>query len=150
MVTDFLSRRAIKIPLDSQSKASVLEELVDLLCNVYDLDMKGEILEAVLEREELMSTGVGYGIAIPHAKLDSINSSKLVGGITAGGIDFDSVDMKPAKIFFLLVSPRNGSGDHVRILSGLSRILHSPDVRVEVINSSTPEELIGVLKKYDE
>ncbi|MGC9315609.1 MAG: PTS sugar transporter subunit IIA [bacterium] len=150
MVTDFLSRRAIRIPLDSQSKAAVLEELVDLLCNVYDLDMKGEILEAVLEREELMSTGVGYGIAIPHAKLASINSSKLVGGIAASGIDFDSVDMQPAKIFFLLVSPRNGSGDHVRILSGLSRILHSPDVREEVINSSTPEELIGVLKKHDE
>lgn len=150
MITDFLSKRAIKIPLESQTKPAVLKELVDLLCKVYELDKKGEIMEAVLEREELMSTGVGYGIAIPHAKLDFINTSKLVGGIAPSGIEFDSVDGKPAQIFFMLVSPRNGSGDHVRILSGLSRILHSQEVRDLVISSSTSEDLIEAIKKYDE
>ncbi|HDR90918.1 MAG TPA: PTS sugar transporter subunit IIA [candidate division Zixibacteria bacterium] len=150
MVTDFLSKRGIKIPLDAQTKPEVLVELVDLLCDIHELDSRSEIIDAVLEREELMSTGVGYGIAIPHAKLDFISSSKLVGGISATGIDFDSVDMKPAKIFFLLISPRNGSGDHVRILSGLSRILHSPEVREEVINSTSAEEIIAILKRHDE
>ncbi len=149
MITEFLFKRGIKIPLDSQTKPTVLKELVDLLCDVFDLEQKAEILDAILEREELMSTGVGYGIAIPHAKLDFINSSKLVGGIAPIGIDFDSMDGSPAQIFFLLVSPRNGSGDHVRILSGLSRILHSPEVREEVINSTTPEELIQSIKKHE-
>lgn len=150
MVTNFLTKRALKIPLDSSTKPEVLKELVDLLCKIHELKPRSEILNAILEREEVMSTGVGYGLAIPHAKLDFINSSKLVGGIAPAGIDFDSVDGKPAQIFFLLVSPRNGSGDHVRILSALSRILHSPEVRDEVIQSSTPDELIQTLKRNEE
>lgn len=149
MVTKFLSKRALKIPLDSLTKPAILKELVDLLCDVYDLNQKSEILDAILEREEVMSTGVGYGLAIPHAKVDFINTSKLVGGIAPVGIEYDSVDGKPAQIFFLLVSPRNGSGDHVRILSALSRILHSPEVREKVIQSTTPDEFIEILKKHE-
>lgn len=150
MVTDFLSKRAIRIPLQSVTKPAILNELIDLLCDVYEIANKEAILTAILEREELMSTGVGYGIAIPHAKLDSISASKLVGGLVPSGIEYDSVDGQSAKIFFLLVSPRNGSGDHVRILSGLSRILHSKEVREQVLTAKNPEQLIAVLREYDE
>jgi len=149
MVVDFLLKRAIKIPLESTTKPGVLIELVDLLCDVYELDRKEEILTAILEREELMSTGVGYGIAIPHAKIDFITVSKLVGGVSPSGIDYDAVDGRLSQIFFLLVSPRNGSGDHVRILSSLSRTLHSQEVRDMVITAPSSEQLIRILREYD-
>ena len=147
-ITHF-SKNWAKIPLESINKPAVIAELVDLLCRVYGLEYKGKILDAILEREEMMSTGVGYGIAIPHAKMDEISSPKLVGGIAPAGIDFGAVDGRPSTIFFLLVSPRNGSGDHVRILSGLSRILHDPEVREEALSANTQEEFIDVLKEHD-
>ncbi|RKZ31984.1 PTS fructose transporter subunit IIA [bacterium] len=149
MFTNYLPRRGVKIPLESENKPSVITELVDLLCEVYNLRIKNEILAAVLEREEILSTGVGYGIAIPHAKMDDISSPKMVAGLSPDGIEFDSVDGKPARIFFLLISPKNGSGDHVHILSELSRILNNPVTREEILKSKNAGDFIDTLKKNE-
>ena len=147
MVADFLPSRGVRLELDSRDKASVIKELVSLLCEVYGLDEK-KVLEAVLKREEMMSTGVGYGVAIPHAKIEGITTPKLVGGLVREGLDFDSIDGRPAKIFFLLVSPREGAGDHVNILSELSKILNKPEAREEILAAGDAGEFIAALRRF--
>ncbi len=148
MLTNFLPKRAVKVNLSSTDKSSVIEELVELLCDVHGLHNCSEVLDVILEREKVMSTGIGHGIAIPHAKLDSVSSPKMVAGLAKDGIEFDSVDGKPASIFFLLLSPKNGSGDHIKILSELSRILNGPKVREELLLSETASDFLQVLKKH--
>jgi len=149
MITEKLPVRAVKIPLLSKDKASIIDELVQHLCDVYSLDSYDEILGSVLEREEMMSTGVGFGIAIPHAKNDKITAPKMVAGIAESGIYFDSIDHRPAKIFFLLVSPKNDSGEHVRILSELSRILNNPKARDEVAAAEDGQQLVDALHRFE-
>jgi fructose-specific phosphotransferase system IIA component len=150
MVAEYLPKRAIKISLNASDKRTVIAELVELLCDVYGLKNKDEILESVLEREEMMSTGVGYGVAIPHTKLGLVNSPKMVAGLSGKGIDFDSIDGEPAKIFFLLISPKNGSGEHVRILSELSRILNNPEAREKVLSAETDKDFLEIVKSYED
>ena len=150
MIADYLPKRGIKIFLKSADKPSVIAELVDLLCDVYGLKNKADVLKAILEREEMMSTGVGYGIAIPHAKTDVVSSPKMVAGISKDGVNFDSIDGAPARIFFLLISPKNGSGEHVRILSELSRILNNPEARDKVLIAQNEKEFLETIKFYED
>ena len=150
MVAEYLPKRAIKINLNASDKHAVISELVDLLCDVYALKDKNEILNSILEREEMMSTGVGYGVAIPHAKIGSVSSPKMVSGLSRKGIDFDSIDGEPVKIFFLLISPKNGSGEHVRILSELSRILNNPEAREKVLSAETDKDFLETVKSYED
>ena len=148
MLTDYLPAKAVSLNLVSTDKTSVILELIDLLCDVYGLTNKADIFAAILKREEMFSTGVGNGVAIPHAKMHGFATCKLVGGISSRGIEFDSIDDKPAKIFFLLVSPINGSGEHVKVLSELSRILNQAIAREELLSVETEKGFIDVLKKY--
>ena len=150
MVTDYLPLRAVKIYLAAKDKPTAITEMVDLLCTVYNIKDKSEILAAILEREEMMSTGVGFGIAIPHAKIEDLSAIKMVAGLSEVPIDFDSIDGEPARIFFLMISPKNGSGEHVRILSELSRILNNREVRDEVLGATNPGEFIDIFKKYED
>lgn len=137
------------MPLTGTDKASVISELVRHLCDVYSLDSFGEILDGVLEREEMMSTGVGHGLAIPHAKIDGISSPKIVGGISPAGIEFEAIDERPARIFFLVVSPKCESCEHVKILSELSRIMNNPDVRDKVTSAEDGTAVIEVLRNHE-
>ena len=150
MVTERLPAKAVKIPLESADKASVIAELVGHLCDTYSLANVDRILDLVLAREEMMSTGVGYGIAIPHAKIDDISSAKLVAGTSPVGVDFDSIDRRPARIFFLLVSPKNDSAEHVMILSKLSRILNNSAVREALLATGNGADFVATLKRFEE
>lgn len=150
MIAEYLPKRGIKIFLNSTEKSAVIGELVELLCDVYGLKSKDDILKAILEREEMMSTGVGYGVAIPHAKTDVVSSPKMVAGLSKNGIDFDSIDGQPARIFFLLISPKNGSGEHVRILSELSRILNNPEAREKALSAQNDKEFLETIKFYED
>ena len=149
MVINKLTAKAVKISLESTDKASVIIELVKHLCDTYSLNDSDSILDSVLEREEMMSTGVGYGIAIPHAKIDNLSSQKLVAGISTKGVNFDSIDRRPAKIFFLLISPKCDSGQHVQVLSKLSRILNNADVRESICSAENGDEFVSVLKRFE-
>ncbi|MCK5833357.1 PTS sugar transporter subunit IIA [bacterium] len=149
MLNEKLPARAVKIPLTSSDKISIIEELTQLLCDVYSIDSSAEIFDSVLEREEMMSTGVGYGLAIPHAKVDKISIPKIVAGISEKGVYFDSIDHRPARIFFLLVSPKNDCGEHVRILSELSRIMNNPRVREEILTAQTSAQFVDILGKFE-
>ena len=104
-LTDILDRDLIKIPLESTTKHALLEELVDVLVEKKRLRNRDELLDAVIARESLGSTGLGEGIAIPHAKTSAIESVSLVLGITPEPIEFDAQDGKGSQFFFLVIAP---------------------------------------------
>lgn len=122
---DFIQVPAIKADLSADDKEGVIRELVESL--VASAALKAEdldgIIKAIMKREELGSTGIGKGIAVPHTKHPSVN--KLVGtvGVSSGGVDFNSLDGEKVQLFFLLISPPDRPGDHLRALENISRQL---------------------------
>jgi len=122
---DFVSRKAIRAHLDAVNKEGAIREMVQALVEAGDIE-KGQyesIVKAILKREELGSTGIGRGVAVPHTKHPSVD--RLVGtvAISSGGVDFASLDGETVQLFFLLVSPPDRPGDHLRALENISRQL---------------------------
>ena len=122
---DFICDEAITAQLAAEDKESVIEELVAALVDAEQIseEDRDSIVKAVLKREELGSTGIGRGVAVPHTKHPSVD--KLVGtvGISSDGVDFDSLDGEQVQLFFLLFSPPDRPGDHLRALENISRQL---------------------------
>lgn len=145
-----LSEESIKVPLKSRSKNDVLSELVDLLCKSHNIPQCEEILEGIKTREAAMSTGIGKGLAVPHCKSSAVNELVAALGISRDGIDFDSDDKQPAKIFFILVAEENNPGPHVKALVKLARIVESAGLREEMLAAATPAELLNVIKTSEQ
>lgn len=144
-----IRKSAIKLELKSDNKVDVINELVDILCEAYNLDQRKTILEAVLKREAGQSTGVGMGIAVPHAKTPAVDKLHVISGLARNGIDFDSVDGKKVNIFFLLVSPRNVSGPHIKALAGISRLVKHEKFRTSLLECHTTKEFLKTVKEAE-
>ena len=122
-ITEFLSKQGIKIGLEAVEKEDALKELVDVLASFSDIGDKKAIIRSLIERENLGSTGIGQGIAIPHGKTDRIGKLVAVLGISQKGVNFESLDGEPVYIFFLLVAPKENAGPHLKALAQISRLL---------------------------
>ena len=130
---DILRKNAVFPDLSSSDKKSVLEELSQLSSNIYQISAD-HILQVLLEREKLGSTGVGQGVAIPHGKLAGLDSIAIVFGRSKAGVDFHSHDHKPVHLFFVLLAPENAIGNHLQILARISRLLKSDHFRKKLID----------------
>ncbi len=126
-LVDILDKELIKVPLVSTDKTSVIDELIDVLIDTKHLtpQQRDGIIEAVKNRESLGSTGIGHGVAIPHAKTDAVKQMRLVVGVSRLPIDFDSVDKEPVRIFFLVLAPLGEAGAHVETLAAIARTCNS-------------------------
>lgn len=147
---EILSGKSVIVGLKGQTKREILEELVDALEVGDKITDRDKVLEAVLYREEIMSTGIGHGIAIPHGKSEYAMSLGGVLGIKAEGINFDALDGKKTYIFFLLVSPLNVSGPHIKALARISRVLKGEDFRQRLIDIRDREEALAIIEAEDE
>lgn len=149
-LAELMDPKRVKIGLKAKDKEGVLRELVDLL----DLSEENKeiLLEALKRREELGSTGIGKGIAIPHSRSTVVDNIYLVIGTSKEGVDFDSVDGKPVHIFFLLVAPPNDPGTRYLISLGRIAQLAKKIVQrnVDYLSAETPEELIELLTSLEE
>ncbi len=149
-LAELMDPKRVKIGLEAKDKEGVLKELVDLL-DLSD-ENKEILLEALKRREELGSTGIGKGIAIPHSRSTVVDNIYLVIGTSKEGVDFDSVDGKPVHIFFMLVAPPNDPG--TRYLISLGRIAQLAKKivqnKVDYLSVETPEELIELLKSLEQ
>jgi len=145
-----LGEKNIKVPLESKTKEAVLEELVDLLCESHNIDHRDDILKAIKERENAMSTGIGNNVAVPHCKCDRVDRLVASLGISNEGIDYDSLDEKPAKIFFILVAEANNPGPHIKALAKLSRLLSSGSLREELIQAKSASEVLAAIKTREQ
>lgn len=144
-----IKKSAIRLDLRSTTKREALEELVDLLCAAYKLKDRDVILEAILKREEKQSTGVGMGLAVPHAKTPAVTKLYVAFATHAAGIDFDSSDGEKARLFFILVSPRDVSGPHIRALAGISRLVKHEEFRNTLLSCRDEKSCIEVIKKAE-
>ena len=120
-LSDVLHKDLIKVPLESSTKSAIIKELVTHLAVTRNLSNKDEILAAVLEREELGSTGLADGIAIPHAKTKAVDQVYLVVGISKTPVDFDAQDGEESNYFFLVLAPEHEASAHIEILSSIAR-----------------------------
>lgn len=148
-LTELLTPERIRIPLVSKTKDEILSELVEVVgqsTSTHDLD---DILRAVREREEVLSTGIGSGVAIPHGKTAAIDELALVAGVQPEGIDFEALDGRPVNLFFLLVGPEAAAGQHVKALSRISRLLRRDSFRIRLTEATTPEEFYSIIAEAE-
>ena len=148
-ITEFLSKECIKIGLKSKSKKDVLEELVDVLVAAGKVTDKKKVMQVLLEREELGSTGIGQGVAIPHGKTDDVTSLVAAFGLTKEGCQFDTLDGDPVNIFFLLLAPYNASGIHLKSLAKISGLLKDKYFRKGLVNCASADEVLTVIAEEE-
>lgn len=149
-ISEILDQRAIKIGMTAVTKENCLKELVEILVEVEDIgDPKG-IVKALIERENLGSTGIGQGIAIPHGKTDKVKRLVAVLGISKSGINFDALDGEPVYIFFLLVAPKSSPGPHLKALAQISRLLRDAYFCELIRKCRTEEEVYHLIKNEEE
>jgi fructose-specific phosphotransferase system IIA component len=144
-LTDLISEDVINVSLTSDNKSAVLRELVQILKDAGKIDDFDAVLDAIVEREEKQSTGLELGIAVPHGKSASVKSLVIAMGISQGGIDFDSIDGKPAKLFFILVAPPNQPGPHVAALAEIAKLSQSSEHYNKILNTASAQEVIKLL-----
>jgi PTS system nitrogen regulatory IIA component len=149
LLTDLLTPDRIRVPLLAGDKLGVLRELTQLLAERAGTE-PGPLLRAVLEREQVLSTGIGHGIAIPHAKVATVRDLMLVCGSSPQGVDFDALDGAPVKLFFLLVGPESAAGQHVKALSRIARLVRRESVREALTRAASPEAFNQVLVEAEE
>lgn len=142
---DILTEDRIKIPLENTDKEKIIDEMVMLIDRSAKLKDKDQILKAVLDREAVMSTGVGDEIAIPHGKSDGVDDIIAALGITKEPVNFDSLDNKPVRLVWLLVGPQDKTGPHLKALSRISRLMHKKEFRDRLISTSKPRDIIKVI-----
>jgi Kef-type K+ transport system membrane component KefB/mannitol/fructose-specific phosphotransferase system IIA component (Ntr-type) len=135
------------LSLRGEGKEEIITELVDLLHSRGRLLDRDLVLKAVLEREKTMSTGMQYGIALPHGKSDGVADLEVAVGIKKEGVDFDSADGEKSRLFILVVSPRRVSGPHVQFLAAIATVLKNGEVREGAINAGTPAEAAALLQR---
>ena len=144
-LTEFLSQEAIKVPLEGRSKEEVLRELVTVACRGAEPALQEYIQVTVLERERLMSTGIGHGIALPHGISTSAISFTAALGITARPIEFDAIDGEPVSLIFLLISDEEHINTKMRALARVSRLLHRDQFRTALERASSPAEAMQII-----
>lgn len=138
---------AIRIPATDKEKA--LNAMVDMLGKsrkVLDLE---KVRTAILEREKLMSTGVGHGFAIPHGKTDAIEDIIAAFAITGEPIDFDALDNQPVQLIFMLVGKESHVGTHLKLLSRISRLMNNEVFRQQLLNAATPAEVLSLFEQEE-
>ena len=147
---EILSPKSVIVDLDGETKDEIIEELVDALEVGEAITDRDKVLQAVLEREKIMSTGIGDGIAIPHGKSDAVVRLAAALGTQKRGVDFESLDGEPAYVFFLLVSPANVSGPHIKALARISRLLKNDDFKKKLIAATAAEEIVAIIETEEQ
>lgn len=150
MLTDILTEDLVLPDLQAGGKADVLDEMASALCGKGIVQDGQSVLKALLEREKLGSTGIGFNVAIPHAKVKEAKDIVVVFGRSVKGIEFDSLDQKPVHLICLLIAPENSIGTHIKALARISRLLKDENFRKELMKSSNRESMYGLIKSKDD
>jgi PTS system nitrogen regulatory IIA component len=145
-LSELLNPQAITTRLQATAKRGAIAELVQLLESAHGIHSQGEILDRVLRREAMMSTGIGNGVAIPHGKARLVDRLVAACGVSPAGIDFETADGEPATLFVLLVAPESGGALHVKVLANISRLLKEEPVRRTLREAASPDEFFAALK----
>jgi len=149
-VFELLDEKFILIEFKSDDKEYVINELIDLYKENDKVNDIEKVRTAILDREKIMSTGVGKGFAIPHGKTNAVNDVIAAFGKTTRDIDYDALDGNPVHLVFLLVGRDDMVSKHIKLLSRISRLMNKDEFRERLINSNTQEEIINIFKEEEE
>lgn len=148
-IEDILSKDCIKVPLEAGGKEGIISELVGLMALAGIAENAGELSASAMEREGLMSTGIGKGVAIPHGRTKGVKRMAGSFGLARQPVDFGSLDGLPVQIFFFLATPQNIVADHVKALALVSRLLNREEVRSKLVAAKTPDEVLKVFSEAE-
>lgn len=149
-ISNFLRPEAVIMEMNAIEKLAAIRELVQFMVGKNIAHDHEQLFEALAKRENLESTGIGDGIAIPHARTNAVDDLVLVFARSSVGIDFSSIDGKPSHIIFLIASPENKKSEYIIALAKLSRLLRKMSVRDQLRNATNPQEVIDIIKQNEE
>ncbi len=147
-ITEILGKNSVRVDLGSTTKEEVLVELVDLLVEAGSIKKtdKSDVIKKIKEREVLGSTGIGKGVAIPHAKSAKVKKMVAAFGVSKKGLDFKSLDGEPTYLFFILIAPGETPGPHLKALAKISRLLDDKFTRERLCSCATAPEVVKIIK----
>ena len=143
---DTITEEVIKVPLEHVGKPEVIRELLDVLTAAGKIKAPDRAYNALLERESKGSTGLGAGIAVPHAKTDAVDTLTIAIGVSPAGVDFQALDGQPSKLFFMLLAPPDQSGPHIEALAEIARLTRSPAFLRALIGAKSGAEILELLR----
>lgn len=144
LLTELLTPDRVVVPLAARDKAGVIAELTRHLVNRSGGGYS-EVLGAVAEREAVLSTGIGFGVAIPHARSSAVSELSIVCGVSPVPVPYDSIDGEPVRLFFLIVGPESSAGQHVKILSRIARLVRRENLRERLCEAGTADQFYQAL-----
>lgn len=145
-LSNLLSEETITISMSHRDKQGLIEELLDLAMKAGKITDRTAALKAVIDRENLMSTGLERGIAVPHAKSPAVSDLTMSMGISREGIDFQAADGKPSHLFFFLLAPEAAAGPNVQILAQIARLTNDPAFCQALKDAATPKEVLEIIQ----
>ncbi len=148
-VLKYLKESCIVFPLEASSKEEVIRMLAQRASSCLDNVSEEEVFKAILEREELGTTGIGGGIAIPHAKVKDIERLAVVTGISRKGVPFDAIDGEPVHIIFMLLAPEEATTSYLRMLAKTSRLLKDKKMIVDLMNAWDPSQALKIIDQAE-
>jgi PTS system nitrogen regulatory IIA component len=149
-IMDYLNEEWVIPDLKGTDKASVLKELSSVLVKPCQVTSVEELLQVLLDRERLGSTGIGEGIAIPHGRLKKLRNFFISFGRSLKGVDFDSIDRKLSQLFFLVMAPENSAVDNLKLLSRMVTLLKEPSFKKRLMEAPSRKELFQIISEEDE
>lgn len=145
-----LDEQTVIPDLEVKNKEQVINALIDTLSTKIDTDSLKLVRESVFERESVMSTGVGKGLAIPHCKTNGVNKNLAAFARLSTPLDYDSIDEEPVGLVFLLISPEERNSLHIKLLSRISRLMNSDSFRSKILACETKEMILAEFKEEEE
>lgn len=149
-ITELLTKETIAMDLSATTKEGAIDELAQQLNQAGKLNHLDDYIAAIHKREQQSSTGIGEGIAIPHAKVEAVKTPAIAFGKSKAGVDYDSLDMQPAHLFFMIAAPATGAQTHLDALAKLSSVLMDESVRQALLEADSPEEVLAIINKADD
>ncbi|HAR6152215.1 TPA: PTS transporter subunit EIIA [Staphylococcus pseudintermedius] len=149
-ITELLTKETIAMDLSATTKDGVIDELAQQLNQAGKLNQLDDYIAAIHKREQQSSTGIGEGIAIPHAKVEAVKTPAIAFGKSKAGVDYDSLDMQPAHLFFMIAAPATGAQTHLDALAKLSSVLMDENVRQALLEADSTEAVLAIINKADD
>jgi len=148
-ISDILTENLVATGLAGTTKNDIIDAMIDLVASSPKVLDKEKVRKAIFEREEIMSTGVGNGFAIPHGKTEAVADIVAAFAVTGQPIDYQSLDEKPVRLVFLLVGKDNLVGPHIKLLSRISRLMNKEEFRKRLLELKTPKEILEAFRQEE-
>jgi PTS system nitrogen regulatory IIA component len=148
-LADVLREENIIMDLKARDKTEVLGEMVDDISSMVSSLDRERVLQALLDREKLGTTGIGHGVAIPHGKIKGLTEMKVYFGRSRKGVNYSSMDNLPVHLFFLIMAPLNSAAAHLKILASISHLLKSQDFRTKLMDANDKSEIYRIITEAE-